>query len=171
MDGLTMRLQGEMLAKACYLDFFEASDSANHRTLLLKWQELASCGKLLKWVCPCLKCRTLNVLIGEAKLDRRTIKSGVYQGLTLGQLLILLFVNNLFMSLPFAIFFFIDDINVVGFSGRDVLGRDIVSAVNWLKTWDASLDAGESNLLSNIVESIKIVHEGSIYTTDSINRV
>lgn len=83
-------------------------------------------------------------MVGEAGSDTTVVTSGVPRSSVLGPLLPLLFTNDLATTLQSPIFFFADNVEVVGPSRRDALAR--------AKTWDLKLKAGKSHLLSRTAE-------------------
>lgn len=103
---------------------------------------------LVTWSCVC------RVDFG----DTRLIKSGWPQASVLRPLLFSLSVNGLATSVQSPGCFFVDGSWVVGLFGWDDLGENIVQILNWTETWDLSLNARKSHLISKKPKGAKTIH-------------
>ena len=102
-----------MVTCGLFLDFSKAFDTVNHDILLSKLHYYGVRGTPLNWFKDYLHNRTQFVKIGNTKSSYEAIVCGIPQGSTLGQLLFLLYINDLrncSKKLSFRIF--ADDTNI-----------------------------------------------------------
>ena len=118
-------------------------------------------GNYLKWIKSFLEYRTQFVEINGYKSKMKIIKCGVPQGSTLGPLLFLLFINDLFTVFNNGIVFnFADDTSIL-FCGKtfDSLQKLINSETeilaDWLKANELSINESKTKVLVFRPSSIK----------------
>ena len=78
-----------------FLDFAKAFDSFPHLHLLLRLECLGISGDLLSWFSSCLTGRSQHVVINGYYSEWLPVLSGVPQGLILGTLLVILYIDDL----------------------------------------------------------------------------
>ena len=81
-----------------YLDFAKAFDKVSHDLLLVKLHNFGIRGNLLRWFGDYLSGRLQRVTVLGVTSEPLPMLSGVPQGSILGQLLFLIYVNDLPMS-------------------------------------------------------------------------
>lgn len=100
----------------------------------------------------------------SAKLD---VKSGVTQGSVLELLLFLLFLNNLTSALKSPSYFFVDGVEMEGFTGREYFSNDIGVVLDRANKWDLPLNASKSQSLPRSLKSLMI----SLFTVNAVTSV
>jgi hypothetical protein len=78
-----------------FLDFNKAFDTVNHQILLNKLFHYGIRGTALKWFTSYLSGRKQFISFDGAKSSESTLVCGVHQGLILGPLLFLIYVNDM----------------------------------------------------------------------------
>ena len=83
-----------------FFDFKKAFDSVPHCDLIGKLQDLQVNHLLVKWIYSYLSDRNRQVVVGGSSSDALPVLSGVPQGLMLGPLLFLLYINGITSITP-----------------------------------------------------------------------
>ncbi len=96
-----------------FMDVSRAFDKFFHRGVLFKLEQLGICGNLLKWLESYLTGRSQIVVINDVKSSPYTINASVPQGSILGQLLFLVYVNDLVSDLETTPYLFADDTSLL----------------------------------------------------------
>ena len=91
------------------LDFSKAFDKVNHRKLCLKLEHYGIRGELLNWIKNCLSNRTEKVIVEGKISDSITVILEVPQGIVLGPLFFLQYINDLPDTVKCKIGLFVDD--------------------------------------------------------------
>ncbi|XP_065680623.1 uncharacterized protein LOC136094554 [Hydra vulgaris] len=136
------------------LDFKKAFDSVPHQRLISKLKAYGVSGLALNWFRACLSNRRQRVVIGDYVSTWAEVHSGVTQGLLLGPLLFILYINDIPESLKNISKFYADDTKIMSSSSSDELHNklqcDLNSAYAWTQNW----------LLSFNIEKCLVMHCG-----------
>ena len=96
-----------------YLDFQKAFDKVPHQRLLIKLRAYGIGESMISWIQAWLTDRRHRVIV-EGKISNwKPVLSGVPQGSVLGQILILIFINDLDDDLSSKILKFANDTKVI----------------------------------------------------------
>ena len=89
------KLERKSNCDVIYLDFSKAYDKVDFSTLLLKIRALGIHGNIGSWIGSFLVERTQRVKVGDKLSEPETIASGVPQGLVLGPVFFLLYIQDM----------------------------------------------------------------------------
>ena len=131
-----------------FLDFSKAFDTVVHSILIRKLRHYGIRGIANDWFTSYLHNRRQHVSIGSTKSDDIVITHGVPQGLVLGPLLFLLYVNDLSnCSELFDFHTFVDDSNLF-YSNRSLTElEDVINNNFWLMANKLSLNVDKTNFI------------------------
>ena len=110
-----------------FLDFSKAFDRVSHRRLISKVRAHGIDGKVLEWIREWVTSREQRVQINGKKSEWGNFTSGVPQGSVLGQLLFIIYIDDLEVEISSDISKFADDTKI----GRPI--RNIEEATRGLK--------------------------------------
>ncbi len=109
---------------------------------------------LLEWIRAWLSDRKQRVVMGSSESEWRDVTSGVPQGLVLGPLLFVIFINDLPEVIKIHIKLYADDSKIFRIIESDTdaqrLQQDIDAAVEWSRRW----------LLPFNIDKWKVMHVG-----------
>ena len=127
-DNLKKSIDDDLFTCGVFLEFTKAFDTVSHSILLKKLKKYGVRGLSLKRFNSYLSNAKQDVSFQNSKSSKQTIICGVTQGSSLGPLLLLLFINDIFNSsekLSFRLF--ADDTNIFASSKNS---KDLETAVN-----------------------------------------
>ena len=122
------------------LDFSKAFDKVNHQKLLLKLHRYGIRCPSLKWIQAFLSGRTQTVVLENEKSDTVPVTSGVPQGSVLGQILFLIYRNDLPDRTRSKVQLFADDtamyLAVSNLHDAHILQQDLDQLHEWELQWN-----------------------------------
>ena len=135
------------------LDFAKAFDSVPHERLLLKLNLLGIDGNLPSWMRYVLTRQQQRVVINGVYSNWANVTSGVPQGLVLGPLLFLLYVNNLDTVIQHStIKLFADDVLLYEIANNildcAVLQEDLAAVTSWSDRWQLNVNPAKCEVLA-----------------------
>ena len=135
-----------------FLDISKAFDKVCHKGLIFILSRAGINGKLLDWLFDYLSNRRQKVILPGGQSNAQYIKAGVPQGSILGQLLFLVFINDVVENIEWGINLFADNtslsliIRIPNDAGQS-LQRYIEKINNWAETWLVKFNPSKSESL------------------------
>ena len=139
MNHWTESLNSGYATDIIYFDFKKAFDSVPHCRLLHKLKSYGISGNLLSWLNSFVTGRLQRVTLNNVYSKWSNVVSGVPQGLVLGPILFLIYINDIPTVVDSHLLLFADDIKLYRKiqSENDIvqLQEDINNLLNWSNTW------------------------------------
>ncbi|MEM7557303.1 MAG: reverse transcriptase family protein, partial [Cyanobacteria bacterium P01_A01_bin.84] len=151
-----------------YLDFAKAFDTVSHPKLLFKLKRLGIDGELLKWIENFLTGRKQIVRVSNTLSNEAEVRSGVPQGIVLGPVLFIVYINDLVsMVKNSSLKIYADDVKLYVRSdisaNRHLLAADLNRIHRWALDWQLQLSVSKCQVLT-----IGVTNENFLYTVDDI---
>ena len=108
-DEFIQNFEGKTQTDVVVLDFSKAFDVVPHQRLLHKLNHYGIRGTTLNWIQNFLTNRTQKVVVDGSSSESARVKSGVPQGIVLGPLLFLTYINDLPPTVSSQVRLFADD--------------------------------------------------------------
>ena len=160
MNELITSLENGESVIGVFLDFSKAFDTVDHRIFFNKLEHYGIRGNALSWFQSYLTDRKQYVTYNGATSTKRSIKCGLPQGIILGPLLFLIYINDLFLvchnctPILFAddtnLFIRGDDFNHM----QDLLNVELSNISQWLITKKISLNVKKTHYM--VITRIKV---------------
>ena len=133
------------------LDFSKAFDKVAHEELISKFHFYGVRGKTLSWVKDVLDSHSQAVVLNGVKSDKIAVSSGVHQGLVLGPILFLAYINDLPDQVKSRVRRFADDTAIylaVSSEGESItLQNDLYTLEIWEKRWNMSFNPSKCRVV------------------------
>ena len=143
-------------------DFSKAFDKVPHKRLLYKLQYYGVNNTTLKWIESFLGNRSQEVVLPGGKSDPVPVESGVPQGLVLGPILFLIYVNDLPEGMTSGVRLFADDCiiyrPVKTLKDAEALQKDLKILEKWVADWLMELNPTKCKTMSVTRSPTPIVH-------------
>ena len=135
-----------------FLDLKKAFDTVDHYILIKKLNCYGVRNLPLKFLSSYLTNRQQYTVVHQAKSSEKSESCGVPQGLTLGPLLFLIYINDLPNACNLRIRLFADDVSLTMSNKSKTLlenhvNNELIKVDKWLKTNKLSLDYDETEFL------------------------
>ena len=122
------------------MEFSEAFDKISHSGLLFKLSELGASEEVCQWAKSFLVSRTLRVVVDGVASECEPVTSGVPQGLVLGPIFFLVYINDMAKCINHSsVRLFADDTiiykAVKSVSDCEFLQEDLDALESWAKEW------------------------------------
>ena len=148
--------------RAVFLDISKSFDKVWHKGLIFKLKQNGISGKLLKFLESYLCNRKQRVVLIGYYSDYSDIGSGVHQGSVLGQLLFLIYINDLERNIKSNIKFFADDAMLFSIVNNPVisatdLNHDLGIIYQWAHQWKMEFNPDPSKQANEVLFSCRKV--------------
>ena len=151
LDDWTKAIDNGLPVDTLYLDLQKAFDSVPHQRLILKLERLGITGNLLRWIKNFLSERKQRVVLNGISSDWTDVISGVPQGSVLGQILFILYVNDLPDKVKSYCKIFADDTKLYkeinNLKDYEDLQDDIYELCRWTTKWLLFFNANKCKVL------------------------
>lgn len=162
-------------AACMFIDIKKAFDSLDHASLLAKLENYNLSTRDVLWMKSYLTERKQYVQLSNTTSDLIDINSGVPQGSILGPLLFIIYVNDLFTSLPYNLIMFADDVTAcLKNKTQSGLMYDATNCVKQIHEWTQKnhleIQTAKTELLNfNTPINIGLIfNEEIIYSSSSV---
>ena len=161
-----------------FMDFNKAFDKVDHPFLLRVLREFSSEASY-HWLESYIKERSLRVRIENETSTPRAVSCGVPQGSHLGPILFLLFINSLPSVVKSSkVYMFADDVVLFHLHDGDLaevdniknLEKDLAECQGWATSVQGSFSTCKTKVLSNAVQSPRVIMENAILSVESVVR-
>ena len=153
VENIQTQLNNGEFPAGVFVDLRKVFDTVNHRILIRKLEHYGVRGISKKWFRSYLTNRKQFVSIDNCNSTTKTILTGVPQGLVLGPLLFLIYINDLHKCVKYSkAYHFADDATILQ-SGKSLeglakkLNQDLKSLSQWLKANKLSLNVKKTKLI------------------------
>ena len=145
------------------MDFAKAFDKVPHRRLLYKLNYYGISGPTLHWISAFLTNRTQTVVIDGKSSSTVPVTSGVPQGIVLGTVLLLVYINDFSHYLTYSqLRLFADDsiiyMPIKSQHACNKLQHDLDAAARWESDWLMDFHPDKCPVLSVIKQKQSIQH-------------
>ena len=152
IESIKTELDRGNFACGIFIDIQKAFDTVSHNILLSKLNYYGLRGVCNEWFESFSSNRKQFVFINGIISSEKEVVCRVPQGSTLGPLLFLIFINDLFINLKGIVFHFADDTNIL-YSGinfvkvQNLINNEMKILVDWLRSNQLSINESKTELL------------------------
>lgn len=131
-----------------FIDFKKAFDVVDHNLLVRKLNSFNINPRIVKWIQEYLNLRSQYVVVNGAASETIDVTSGVPQGLVLGPLLFLVYINDVAENITSYMRLFADDCvvhrEIRSEEDNYALQRDLFRIQRWCQEWNMKLNLGKT---------------------------
>ena len=140
---------------AIILDFSKAFDKVSHKKLISKLNHYGIRKNLLHWLQTFSTNSSQRVVVDGEASDWCHVSSGIPQGIVIGPLLFLTFINDLPDSIQSNIHLFADDCliyrSISKAEDQTILQRDLNSLKSWADKWNIQFNVEKCHSMTIII--------------------
>ncbi len=152
INYISSALNSNKFCIGVFLDFKKVFDVVSHDILLKKLKKFGICNKELNWFSSYLKNRKQKVDIDGTLSNEAIINISVLQGTTLGPILFLCFINDLFYSTSLLTYLFADDTSCLASHNNlhdliDYVNIELQKLANWFLSNKMALNISKTKFI------------------------
>ena len=134
------------------LDFSKAFDVVSHRKLMAKLTHYGVCGPVHSWIQSFLTDHSQRVVIEGTSSKTAKVLSGVPQGICLGPILFLCYINDITHGIQSQLRLFADDAllyrPIKSMENHLVIQKDLTHLEEWADRWDRKFNPKKCYVIS-----------------------
>ena len=134
------------------LDFSKAFDTVAHQQLIGKLYHYGMRGNTLEWIAHWLTRRVQRVVVDGDCSKEAPVKSGAPQGTVLGQMMFILYINNISKNTSSIVKLFADDClqyrRIQCQQVAPLLQEDLDQLCSWVCQWQMSFNPEKCSVLT-----------------------
>ena len=154
-----------------YTDFSKAFDSVTHKRLLIKLERIGITGDLLRWIRSFLRDRTQCVNVEGVLSGWKDVMSGVPQGSVIGQILFVIFINDMPEEVLKSLCkLFADDCKLyraVTANDANDLQQNMCNLEAWSAKWQLPFNATKCKVLHSRANNLRHLYMLNNHTLES----
>ena len=139
LEEWTKALDEGLSVDCIYMDYRKAFDTVPHKRLLGKLKSYGFTDQIIGWITSFLIGRIQKVTINNQDSKWSSVDSGIPQGLVLGPILFVIYINDLPDIVDSQIYLFADDTKIfraiTNKKDQEILQKDLNTMNNWSDTW------------------------------------
>ena len=148
-ECITRLMDAKEPVDVVFIDFAKAFDSVYHTLLLHKLTAYNLHRDVIAWIKSFLEGRSIQVQVKGVRTDPVEISSGFPQGLVIGPILFLLYVNDLPQQLQAKTLLFADDVKIISpRSEWAELVQSVRQTYSWEDIWDLPINTDKCGHLT-----------------------
>ena len=150
-EKITSNIDNKIPVDVVYLDFSKAFDTVPHQRLITKLRSIRVHDTMIKWIENWLLGRKQRVVLRGTTSAWLPVTSGVPQGLVLGPLLFLIYINDMDQEVNSHLLKFADDTKIFRpiktADDQQTLQEDLDKLCQWAQKWQMKFNTSKCKVI------------------------